>query len=69
MYILEALLSYKNCKDDLQILMREGGLDETDFDNVLHELLEKIKGDELKIFILTRKQDVRKSKITKIGKT
>ena len=49
--------------------MREGGIDETDFDNVSHELLEKIKGDELKIFILTRKQDVRKSKIPKIGKT
>ena len=32
--------------------MKENGLYETDSANVLHEFLEKIKGDKLKIFIL-----------------
>ena len=39
-----------------------------DFSNVSHEVLEKIKRDELKIFILARKQDVPKSKLPKRGK-
>ena len=46
--------------------MKEGGLDETDFANVSHEVLAKIKGDELKIFIFAIKQDVYKSKLPKM---
>ena len=49
--------------------MKEDGLDETDFANVLHEVLTKIKGDELKIFIIARKQDVPMSKLPKKKKT
>ena len=45
--------------------MKEYGLDETDFANVSHEFLTKIKGDELKIFIIARKQDVPMSKLPK----
>ena len=40
-------------------------LDETDFANILHQVLAKIKGDELKIFILARKKDVPKSELPK----
>ena len=47
--------------------MREYGFDKTDFSNVSHEVLMKINGDELKIFILARKQDVPKSKLPKNG--
>ena len=47
--------------------MKEGGLDETDFANVSHEVLAKIKGDELKIFILSIKQDVPKSNLPQKG--
>ena len=66
MSVLEAQVSgNKNCKDRYRKLMEEDGLDETDFSNVSHEVLEKIKGDELKIFILARKQDVPKSKLPK----
>ena len=47
--------------------MREYGFDKTDFSNVSHEVLMKINGDELKIFILARKQDVPKYKLPKMG--
>ena len=40
--VLEALVSdNKNCEDKLRKLMKEDGLDETDFATVLHEVLEK----------------------------
>ena len=56
MSVLEARVSdNKNCEDKILELMKEDGLDERDFSNVLHEVLAKIKGDELKIFILARK--------------
>ena len=45
--------------------MKEDGLDETDFANVSHELLAKIKGGKLKIFILAIKQDVPTSTLLK----
>ena len=48
--------------------MKEDGLNETCFSNVLYKVLEKIKGDELKIFILARKKDIPKSKLPKKGK-
>ena len=48
--------------------MKQDGLDETVFADVSHEVLAKVKGDELKIFILARKQDVPKSKLPKKGK-
>ena len=48
--------------------MKDDGLDETDFANVSHKVLEKIKGDGLKIFIIARKQDIPKSNLPKKGK-
>ena len=66
MYVLEAKVSdKKNCEDKLQKLIEEDVLDETYFANVSHEVFAKIKGDKLDIFILSRKQDVPKSKIPK----
>ena len=66
MSVLEARVSNnKYYKDKLQNLMKEDGLDETDFANVLHELLAKIKGGKLKIFILAIKQDVPTSTLLK----
>ena len=48
MYVPEDQVSdNKNCKDKLQKLMKEDGFDETDFANVSHEVLAKIKGDEI----------------------
>ena len=45
--------------------MKDVGLDETGFPNVLHEFLAKIKGAELKILVLAWKKDVLKSKLPK----
>ena len=42
MSVLESQVSgNKNCEDNLRRLMKEDGLDETDFANVSHEVLEK----------------------------
>ena len=58
----------KTAKIIFEKSMKEDGLDETDFASVSHEVLAKIKGEKLKMFILTINQDVTKSKILKKGK-
>ena len=69
MSFLEARVSdNKNQEDNIRKLMKQDGLDETYFAYFLHEVLEKIKSNELKIFIVARKQDVYKSKLPKKGK-
>ena len=69
MSVLEARVSdNRNCRERLQKSMKEDGLDDTDFSNVSHEVLAKIKGDKIKIFTLSIKQDVPNSKLPKRGK-
>ena len=48
--------------------MKEDVLHETDFDNVSHEVMAKIKRDELNILIFAIKNDAPKSNLPKNGK-
>ena len=62
------ILDNQKCEEKICKLMGKRKLNESNIENITHDILEKCTSDELKAFILARKKDLPKSKLPKKGK-